>query len=67
MASVLLPQGTEPISLWQYLWDEHKIEAMITTWREESVLRLGFNAYNAESELEMFLGVIKKYLGKAGV
>ncbi len=62
MASVLLPEATDPLKLWHYLWEEHRIEAMITKWQDQPILRLGFNGYNASTELDELLGVITTFL-----
>ncbi|MCF7827000.1 MAG: aminotransferase class V-fold PLP-dependent enzyme [Candidatus Marinimicrobia bacterium] len=62
IASVLLPAGTDPGELWRYLWEGHRIEAMITTWRKEVILRLSFNAYNTPDELDLLLEAIRQHL-----
>ena len=64
LASVLLPTDSNPGKLWQTLWDEHKIEAMITKWREESILRLSFNAYNTPDEMDLLLQAISHHLNR---
>ena len=64
IASVLLPVGASPGKLWQYLWEEHKIEAMITRWQDESILRLSFNAYNTEDEMDLLLRATKRFLNR---
>ncbi|NQT64381.1 MAG: aminotransferase class V-fold PLP-dependent enzyme [Candidatus Marinimicrobia bacterium] len=61
IASVLLPKETKPGELWRYLWEEHRIEAMITGWRDETILRLSFNAYNTRDELDLLLSAIQKF------
>jgi isopenicillin-N epimerase len=62
LASVLLPSDTNPGKLWHHLWEKHKIEAMITQWQEEPILRLSFNAYNSPDEMELMQTVISQYL-----
>jgi isopenicillin-N epimerase len=62
MASVLLPTGTNTTTMWQSLWQNHKVEAMLTTWRTEAVLRLGFNAYNTEEELKLLEDTVELYV-----
>ncbi len=62
MASILLPANTKPLQLWNYLWDEFKIEAMITKWQAEPILRLGFNAYNSKAEMDLLFQAISTYL-----
>jgi len=62
IASVLLPAGTDPGKLWRYLWETHRIEAMISTWRKEVILRLSFNAYNTPDELDLLLESIRCHL-----
>jgi len=62
MASVLLPVDTDPIALWRYLWEKYRIEAMITRWQNQPILRLGFNGYNTTEELDGLYQAIKQYL-----
>ncbi len=62
MGSVLLPENTDALGLWQYLWDNYQIEAMITKWDNKPILRLGFNAYNKTTELDQLLDVTQIYL-----
>ncbi len=61
LASVLLPSDTHPGKLWKYLWEEHKIEAMITKWQEEPILRLSYNAYNTPDEMDVLHKAILDY------
>jgi len=61
LASVLLPDGTDPVSLWRYLWESHQIEAMLTQWQGNPLLRLGFNGYNEGSELDTLRSAIRSY------
>ncbi|MBT4034864.1 MAG: aminotransferase class V-fold PLP-dependent enzyme [Candidatus Marinimicrobia bacterium] len=61
IAGVLLPAETKLFELWQYLWEEHRIEAMITRWREEPIIRLSYNAYNTPDELDLLLQAIRQY------
>ncbi|NQV42249.1 MAG: aminotransferase class V-fold PLP-dependent enzyme [Candidatus Marinimicrobia bacterium] len=61
LASVLLPQDIRLGKLWQYLWEEYKIEAMITKWQGESILRLSYNAYNTPDELDLLHKAILDY------
>lgn len=62
IASVLLPSNTNIPGLWKYLWENHKIEAMITKWRNEPIIRLSFNAYNSPDELDMLLEKILQHI-----
>ncbi len=62
MASVLLPTKTPALELWNYLWYEHRIEAMITKWQGEPILRLGFNAYNSTGEMDLLFQVTSTFL-----
>ncbi len=64
IASIILPDETSPGKLWSYLWDEHKIEAMITKWRERTILRLSFNAYNTTDELDLLLTALQDFTKK---
>ncbi len=61
IASVLLPAETKPMDLWRYLWEEHRIEAMLVRWRDEPILRLSFNAYNRPDELDLLLQAIRHH------
>ncbi len=61
MASILLPANTKPFELWNYLWDEFKIEAMITKWQDEPILRLGFNAYNSRNEMDLLFQALSSF------
>jgi len=58
IASVLLPAGTNLANLWKHLWNEHHIEAMITKWRDEPIIRLSYNAYNTPDEFDLLLQAI---------
>jgi len=62
MASILLPQKTNPVELWRYLWEKHRIEAMITKWQDRPILRLGYNGYNTVVEMENLYQAIDLYL-----
>jgi isopenicillin-N epimerase len=64
IASVLLPEKIKAGDLWRYLWEEYRIEAMITGWRDEIILRLSFNAYNTRDELDLLLSAIQKFIHK---
>ncbi len=64
LASVLLPTDSNPGELWQYLWEEYKIEAMITKWREDTILRLSFNAYNTSDEMDLLFQAISRHLNR---
>lgn len=64
MGSVFLPQEIDLRKLWNYLWETHRIEAMITRWQKEPILRLGFNAYNQESELDDLLLATETFLSR---
>ncbi|MBT3229917.1 MAG: aminotransferase class V-fold PLP-dependent enzyme [Candidatus Marinimicrobia bacterium] len=61
IASVLLPSETNLLELWRYLWEEHRVEAMITKWREEPIIRLSFNAYNTSDEMDLLLQAIRQH------
>ncbi len=61
IASVLLPLETNLADLWRYLWEDHQIEAMITRWRDEPIIRLSHNAYNTRDELDLLLQTILAY------
>ncbi|MCF7824539.1 MAG: aminotransferase class V-fold PLP-dependent enzyme [Candidatus Marinimicrobia bacterium] len=65
MASILLPMNTQPAELWEYLWEHHRIEAMITKWQDKPILRIGYNAYNTRGEMDVFVKVIESYYNKA--
>ncbi len=62
MASVLLPEKTNPLELWNHLWDDYSIEAMITRWQDKPIIRLGFNAYNTPDEMDLLLEATSRYL-----
>jgi isopenicillin-N epimerase len=64
IASVLLPRETNPLDLWTHLWETYRIEAMITRWRKEPILRLSFNAYNELGELDILFQAVAKYIKK---
>jgi len=64
MASVLMPENTDALALWTYLWEQHKIEAMITKWHDKPILRLGYNGYNTPEEMEAFYQAIRLYLSE---
>jgi len=61
IASVLLPLEINLANLWRYLWEDHQIEAMITRWRDEPIIRLSHNAYNTPDELNLLLQAILAY------
>jgi len=65
MASVLLPVNTPALELWNYLWAEYRIEAMITKWRDEPILRLAYNAYNSAGEMDVLLQAISSFLKRS--
>jgi len=52
---------TNLADLWRYLWEDHQIEAMITRWRDEPLIRLSYNAYNTRDELDLLLQAILAY------
>ena len=62
LASVLLPGNGTTSGLWKYLWEQHRIEAMVTQWQTEPILRLGFNAYNDISEMDALFSAVAQYL-----
>jgi len=62
IASVFLPSRVDIPMLWKFLWEEHRIEAMLTTWRQQPVLRLSFNAYNRPEELDLLRNSMLEYL-----
>ena len=64
LASVLLPVDTDPVAFGKFLWEKHRIEAMLTKWQGEPILRLGFNGYNQVSELDSLLELCSLYLSR---
>ncbi len=62
MASVLLPEGTDPLNLWKTLWEDYQIEAMITQWDDRPILRLGYNGYNSIEEMDRLFHAIDDFL-----
>ncbi len=62
IASVLLPAETDLRKLWRDLWETYRIEAMITKWHHEPIIRLSYNAYNTPDELDLLLKSIKTSL-----
>lgn len=62
IASVRLPDESDIPELWKYLWESHKIEVMLTKWREKPIIRLSYNAYNTPQEMALLLQAIQSHI-----
>ncbi len=61
MCTVRLPR-CDALALAARLWHEHRIEVLAQEWRGEPVLRVSFQAYNDENDLEALKEVLPRAL-----
>jgi isopenicillin-N epimerase len=59
MVSVRLPE-CDPYALGMQLFAEHRIEVLAQEWRGQNLLRVSFQGYNDESDLEALLGALRR-------
>jgi isopenicillin-N epimerase len=64
MVTVRLPVQIDHETLKTYLYDEHNIEVVTQSWQEQPYLRVSFQAYNQESDLDALLAGLEIYLAK---
>ncbi|MCJ7537076.1 MAG: aminotransferase class V-fold PLP-dependent enzyme [Anaerolineales bacterium] len=64
MVSVRLPPEIDPESLKNHLHDEYQIEVMALLWQDQPYLRVSFQAYNLETDLDALLTALEKYLSE---
>jgi hypothetical protein len=61
MVAAPLPP-VDPAELQRRLREEHRIEAPVFSWRETALLRLSFQGYNDEADLDLVLGALDELL-----
>jgi isopenicillin-N epimerase len=62
MCSVRLPRGTDAAAVGRRLFDEHRIEVGAKEWRGEPTLRVCFQGYNDETDLEALTEALPRVL-----
>ncbi|MEX1231094.1 MAG: aminotransferase class V-fold PLP-dependent enzyme [Planctomycetaceae bacterium] len=67
MVSIPLPDSVQPTSkpgllhpLQQKLWDDYKIEVLVTTFRERVYLRVSAYIYNTQEQMEYLVQAVKQ-------
>ena len=63
MASMIIP-NTNTIELKKHLINDYKIEIPVFEWQNKQLLRISFQVYNTESEIDYLAHSIKKILNK---
>jgi isopenicillin-N epimerase len=63
---IALPVPHDHRTLRDRLWEEFRIEAVVSPWEEYSLLRLSFQGYNTYEDLERVLGALEKIEVPAG-
>jgi isopenicillin-N epimerase len=66
MVTLRLPDRIDHESLKAYLYDEHHIEVVAQSWQEHPYLRVSFQAYNQDSDLDALVTALEVYLAKHG-
>lgn len=61
MVAVRLPPAVDPEQISTYLYDQHRIEVLAQTWHDQPLLRVSFQAYNQESDLDALLEALESY------
>ena len=64
MVSVRLPTEIDPESLKNHLYDKYQIEVLALLWHDQPFMRISFQAYNPETDLDALLAALEKYLSK---
>jgi isopenicillin-N epimerase len=64
MVAARLPDAIDHQSLKDYLYDQHQIEVLTHTWQDQPYLRVSFQAYNQQADLDLLLGALEQYLTK---
>ena len=64
MVAMRLPDAIDHQSLKDYLYDQHQIEVLTHTWQDLSYLRVSFQAYNQQADLDILLGALEQYISK---
>jgi isopenicillin-N epimerase len=62
MVSVPLPQGCDLNSLYQHMNVENHIEAPLINWQNNPFIRLSFQAYIGQQEVDRLLDVLSRFL-----
>ena len=64
MVSVRLPPEIDPESLKNHLYDKYQIEVLALLWHDQPFMRISFQAYNPETDLDALLAAFEKYISK---
>jgi len=64
MVAVRLPAQIDHEDLKTFLYDQHHVEVLTHTWQDQPYLRVSFQAYNHDSDLEVILAGVESYLSK---
>jgi len=64
MVAVRLPAQIDHEGLKTNLYDQHHIEVLTHTWQDQPYLRVSFQAYNQDSDLEALLAGLDNFLSK---
>ena len=62
MVAARLPDAIDHQSLKDYLYDQHQIEVLTHTWQNQPYLRVSFQAYNQQDDIDILLGALEQYL-----
>jgi len=62
MVAIRLPGITDPEALKDQLYDEFRIEVLAQTWNKQPFMRISFQAYNLEADLEILLDALRQVL-----
>jgi isopenicillin-N epimerase len=62
MVAVRLPELVDPEALQERLNAEYQIEVMTHTWKEQPFMRISFQAYNQQTDLETLLNALEEVL-----
>lgn len=58
MASIRLPDNTNPAALQQWLWEEKHIEVPVFYWNEKPFLRVSFQGYNTSADADALVDAL---------
>jgi isopenicillin-N epimerase len=64
MVAVRLPAQIDHEALKSYFYDQHHIEVLTHTFQDQPYLRVSFQAYNQDSDLEALLAGLESYISK---
>ncbi len=62
MVAARLPDSVDPLQLHDTLWNEFRIEVPVLDWNGMNLIRVSFQAYNSEDDLQALLAALEKLI-----